>query len=104
MTGTQIFTVIVSFIIIYFASSMFDTWAKYKSEVGRIKNQQELNRIVDERLRLMIEAEEASLKATKTMSERIIELQNEVERLSIIVEDKLKVENSKNLDSDQKLK
>ena len=104
MTGTQIFTVIVSFIIIYCASSMFDTWAKYKSEVGRIKNQQELNRIVDERLRLMIEAEEASLKATKTMSERIIELQNEVERLSIIVEDKLKVENSKNLDSDQKLK
>lgn len=89
MSGTHIFTVIISFILIYFASSMFETWTKYKSEVGRIKNQQELNRIVDERLRLMIEAEEASLKATKTMSERIIELQNEVERLSIIAEDKL---------------
>lgn len=88
MTGTHIFTVIISFILIYFASSMFETWTKYKSEVGRIKNQQELNHIVNERLRLMIEAEEASLKATKTMSERIIELQNEVERLSIIVEDK----------------
>lgn len=93
MTGTHIFTVIISFILIYFASSMFETWTKYKSEVGRIKNQQELNRIVDERLRLMIEAEEASLKATKTMSERIIELQNEVERLSIIVEDKLDAKN-----------
>lgn len=96
MTGTQIFTVIVSFIIIYFASSMFDTWTKYQSEIGRIKNQQELNRIVDERLRLMIEAEEASLKTTKIMSERILELQNEVERLHIIIEDKLDVRDQEN--------
>lgn len=96
MTGTQIFTVIVSFIIIYFASSMFDTWAKYQSEIGRIKNQQELNRIVDERLRLMIEAEEASLKTTKIMGERILELQNEVERLSIILEDKRETKDQEN--------
>lgn len=86
MTGTQLFTLIISFILIYLASSMFDTYTRYKSEVSRIKNQQELNKIVDERLHLMIVAQEASLNATQTMSKRIIELQEEVERLSNIIE------------------
>ena len=86
MTGTQLFTLILSFILIYLASSMFDTYTRYKSEVSRIKNQQELNKIVDERLHLMIVAQEASLNATQTMSKRIIELQEEVERLSNIIE------------------
>lgn len=86
MTGTQLFTLIISFILIYLASSMFDTYTRYKSEVSRIKNQQELNKIVDERLHLMIVAQEDSLNATQTMSKRIIELQEEVERLSNIIE------------------
>ena len=86
MTGTQLFTLIISFILIYLASSMFDTYTRYKSEVSRIKNQQELNKIVDERLNLMIGAQEASLNATQTMSKRIIELQEEVEKLSNIIE------------------
>lgn len=86
MTGTQLFTLIISFILIYLASSMFDTYTRYKSEVSRIKNQQELNKIVDERLHLMIVSQEASLNATQTMSKRIIELQEEVERLSNIIE------------------
>lgn len=86
MTGTQLFTLIISFILIYLASSMFDTYTRYKSEVSRIKNQQELNKIVDERLHLMIVAQEASLNATQTISKRIIELQEEVERLSNIIE------------------
>ena len=67
------FALIISFILIFFASSIFDTWTKYRSEVGRIKSQQELNRIIDERLKKLIEAEEASLKATDTMSKRLIQ-------------------------------
>ena len=96
MTGTQIFTVIVSFIIIYFASSMFDTWAKYQNDIGRIRNQQEMNRLIDERLKMIVDIEEASVKTTKLLSERILELQNEVERLSIILEDKRETKDQEN--------
>lgn len=84
------FTLIISFILIFFISSMVNTWTKYKSEVGRIKNQQELNRIIDERLQKLVEAEEASLKATEVMSKRLIELQEGIENLSAIISDKLK--------------
>lgn len=89
------FTIIISFILVFFASSIFDTWNKYKSEVGRIKSQQELNRIVDERLKKLIEAEEASLKATDTMSKRLIELQEEIKDLSAIINDKLETKEQK---------
>ena len=89
------FTIIISFILVFFASSIFDTWSKYKSEVGRIKSQQELNRIVDERLKKLIEAEEASLKATDTMSKRLIELQKGIEDLSAIINDKLETKRAK---------
>lgn len=89
------FTIIISFILIFFASSIFDTWTKYRSEVGRIKSQQELNRIIDERLRKLIEAEEAQLKATDIMSKRLIELQEGIENLSAIINDKLKTKEQK---------
>ena len=89
------FTIIISFILVFFASSIFDTWSKYKSEVGRIKSQQELNRIVDERLKKLIEAEEAQLKATDIMSKRLIELQEGIENLSAIINDKLETKEQK---------
>lgn len=89
------FTLIISFILIFFASSIFDTWSKYRSEVGRIKSQQELNCIIDERLKKLIEAEEASLKATNTMSKRLIELQKGIEDLSSIINDKLETKEQK---------
>ena len=89
------FTLIISFILVFFASSIFDTWSKYKSEVGRIKSQQELNRIVDERLKKLIEAEEASLKAADTMSKRLIELQEEIKDLSAIINDKFETKEQK---------
>lgn len=95
MSGNQIFSLIISFILIFFASSIFDTWSKYKSEVGRIKSQQELNRIIDERLKKLIEAEEASLKAADTMSKRLIELQKGIEDLSAIINDKLEAKEQK---------
>ena len=95
MSGKQIFILIISFILIFFASSIFDTWTKYRSEVGRIKSQQELNRIIDERLKKLIEAEEASLKATDTMSKRLIELQKGIEDLSAIINDKLETKEQK---------
>ena len=89
------FTIIISFILIFFASSIFDTWTKYRSEVGRIKSQQELNRIIDERLRKLIEAEEAQLKATDIMSKRLIKLQEGIENLSAIINDKLETKEQK---------
>ena len=89
------FTLIISFILIFFASSIFDTWSKYKSEVGRIKSQQELNRIIDERLKKLIEAEEASLKAADTISKRLIELQKGIEDLSTIINNKLEAKEQK---------
>ena len=89
------FTLIISFILIFFISSMMNTWSKYKSEVGRIKSQQELNRIIDERFKKLIEAEEASLKATDTMSKRLIELQEGIENLSAIINNKLEVKEQK---------
>ena len=89
------FTIIISFTLVFFASSIFDTWSKYKSEVGRIKSQQELNRIVDERLKKLIEAEEASLKATDIVSKRLIELQEEIKDLSAIINDKLETKEQK---------
>lgn len=95
MSGNQIFSLIISFILIFFISSIFDTWSKYRSEVGRIKSQQELNRIIDERLKKLIEAEEASLKATDTMSKRLIELQEEIKDLSAIINDKLETKEQK---------
>ena len=95
MSGNQIFSLIISFILVFFASSIFDTWSKYKSEVGRIKSQQELNRIVDERLKKLIEAEEASLKATDTVSKRLIELQEEIKDLSAIINDKFETKEQK---------
>ena len=87
MSGNQMFTIIISFILIFFASSIFDTWTKYRSEVGRIKSQQELNRI--------IEAEESQLKATDIMSKRLIELQEGIENLSAIINDKLETKEQK---------
>ena len=95
MSGNQMFALIISFILIFFASSIFDTWSKYKSEVGRIKNQQELNRIIDKRLKELIEAEEASLKATDTVSKRLIELQEEIKDLSAIINNKLEIKEQK---------
>ena len=95
MSGNQMFTIIISFILIFFASSIFDTWTKYRSEVGRIKSQQELNRIIDERLRKLIEAEEAQLKATDIMSKRLIKLQEGIENLSAIINDKLETKEQK---------
>lgn len=95
MSGNQIFSLIISFILIFFASSIFDTWSKYRSEVGRIKSQQELNRIIDERLKKLIEAEEASLKAADTMSKRLMELQKGIEDLSAIINDKLETKEQK---------
>ena len=90
MSGNQIFSLIISFILVFFASSIFDTWSKYK-----IKSQQELNRIIDERLKKLIEAEEASLKAADTMSKRLIELQEEIKDLSAIINDKLETKEQK---------
>lgn len=95
MSGNQMFTIIISFILIFFASSIFDTWSKYKSEIGRIKSQQELNRIIDERLKKLIEAEEASLKATDTVSKHLIELQEEIKDLSAIINNKLEIKEQK---------
>lgn len=95
MSGKQIFSLIIIFILIFFISSIFDTWSKYRSEVGRIKSQQELNRIIDERLKKLIEAEEASLKAADTMSKRLMELQKGIEDLSAIINDKLETKEQK---------
>jgi hypothetical protein len=95
MSGNQVFAIIISAILIFFISSMLNTWTKYKNDVGRIKNQQELNRIIDERLRKLIEAEEAQLKATDIMSKRLIELQEGVENLSAIINNKLEAKEQK---------
>ena len=43
----------------------------------------------------LIEAEEASLKATDTMSKRLIELQEEIKDLSAIINDKLETKEQK---------
>lgn len=89
------FVIIISVIAIFFISSTLDTWTKYKSEVGRIKSQQELNRIIDERLKKLIEAEEASLKANDTMGKRLLELQEEIKDLSTIINEKLEAKEQK---------
>ena len=94
MSGSQVFAVLVFAIVAYVASSIFGSYLKYKNEVERIKAQQELNVLIDERLSKLVDIEEDSVKAMQTMSKRIMELQDEVERQSKIINRELMKHNA----------
>ena len=62
---------------------------RFKDIKSRIESQQELNRLVDKRLSMLVDIEEASAKAMQVMSERIMELQFAVEKQNEIIKEKL---------------
>ena len=94
MSGSQVFAVLIFAIVAYVASSIFGSYLKYKNEVGRIKAQQELNVLIDKRLSKLVDIEEESVKAMQTMSKRIMELQDEVERQNKIINRELMKHNA----------
>lgn len=69
------FVVLISLIVLWLTSSLYDSYVRFKDVKTRIENQQELNRLIGERLSVLINIKEASVKAMQVMSERIMELQ-----------------------------
>ena len=89
MSGNQIFVILVSLIALWLVNSLYDNYVRFKDIKSRIENQQELNRLVDKRLSMLVDIEEASAKAMQVMSERIMELQFAVEKQNEIIKEKL---------------
>lgn len=89
MTGNQIFAILISVILLWLFSSIFDSYVKFKDIKTRIEKQQELNNLIGNKLSLLIDAEENSVKAMQVLAKRLIELQEEVERQGKIIQEKL---------------
>ena len=89
MSGNQMFVILVSLIALWLVNSLYDNYVRFKDIKSRIENQQELNRLVDKRLSMLVDIEEASAKAMQVMSERIMELQFAVEKQNEIIKEKL---------------
>ena len=90
MSGNQIFVILVSLIALWLVNSLYDSYVRFKDIKSRIEIQQELNSLVDKRLSMLVDIEEASAKAMQVMSERIVELQFAVEKQNEIIKEKLK--------------
>lgn len=89
MTGNQMFVILISLIVLWLTSSLYDSYVRFKDVKTRIENQQELNRLIGERLSALINIEEASVKAMQVMSERIMELQQVIEEQDRTIKEKL---------------
>ena len=89
MTGNQIFAILISVILLWLFSSIFDSYVKFRDVKARIEMQQELNNLIDNRLSLLTDVEENSAKTMQLMTKRLIELQEEVERQRKIIQEKL---------------
>ena len=89
MSGNQMFVILVSLIALWLVNSLYDSYVRFKDIKSRIESQQELNRLVDKRLSMLVDIEEASAKAMQVMSERIMELQFAVEKQNEIIKEKL---------------
>ena len=89
MSRNQIFVILVSLIALWLVNSLYDSYVRFKDIKSRIESQQELNRLVDKRLSMLVDIEEASAKAMQVMSERIMELQFAVEKQNEIIKEKL---------------
>lgn len=89
MTGNQIFAILIGVILLWLFSSIFDSYVKFKDVKARIEMQQELNNLISNKLSLLIDAEENSVKAMQVLAKRLIELQEEVERQGKIIQEKL---------------
>ena len=89
MSGNQMFVILVSLIALWLVNSLYDSYVRFKDIKSRIESQQELNRLVDKRLSMLVDIEEASAKAMQVMSERIMELQFVVEKQNEIIKAKL---------------
>ena len=89
MSGNQMFVILVSLIALWLVNSLYDSYVRFKNIKSRIESQQELNRLVDKRLSMLVDIEEASAKAMQVMSERIMELQFAVEKQNEIIKEKL---------------
>ena len=93
MTGNQMFVILISLIVLWLTSSLYDSYVRFKDIKTRIENQQELNSLVGERLSMLINIEETSVKAMQAMSERIMELQKTIEEQDKIIKEKLEKNN-----------
>lgn len=89
MTGNQIFAILIGVILLWLFSSIFDSYVKFKDVKARIEMQQELNNLISNKLSLLIDAEENSVKAMQVLAKRLIELQEEVEKQGKIIQEKL---------------
>ena len=89
MTGNQIFAILIGVILLWLFSSIFDSYVKFKDVKARIEMQQELNNLISNKLSLLIDAEESSVKAMQVLAKRLIELQEEVEKQGKIIQEKL---------------
>lgn len=63
MSGNQIFVILVSLIALWLVNSLYDSYVRFKDIKSRIEIQQELNSLVDKRLSMLVDIEEASAKA-----------------------------------------
>lgn len=89
MTGNQIFAILISVTLLWLFSSIFDSYVKFRDVKARIELQQELNNLIDNRLSLLTDVEENSVKTMQLMTKRLIELQEEVERQRTVIQEKL---------------
>lgn len=89
MTGNQIFAILIGVILLWLFSSIFDSYVKFKDVKARIEMQQELNNLISNKLSLLIDAEENSVKAMQVLAKRLIELQEEVEKQGKVIQEKL---------------
>lgn len=89
MTGNQIFAILIGVILLWLFSSISDSYVKFRDIKARIEQQQELNNLISNKLSLLIDAEENSVKAMQALAKRLIELQEEVERQGKIIQEKL---------------
>ena len=89
MSGNQIFAILIGVILLWLFSSIFDSYVKFRDIKTRIEKQQELNNLIGNKLSLLIDAEENSVKAMQVLAKRLIELQEEVERQGKIIQEKL---------------
>lgn len=89
MTGNQIFAILIGVILLWLFSSISDSYVKFRDFKARIEQQQELNNLISNKLSLLIDAEENSVKAMQVLAKRLIELQEEVERQGKMIQEKL---------------
>lgn len=89
MTGNQIFAILIGVTLLWLFSSIFDSYVKFRDVKARIEQQQELNSLISNKLSLLIDAEENSVKAIQVLAKRLIELQEEVERQGEMIQEKL---------------